>query len=97
MQLPDVINGGFEAFGAWAVWKNVARLRKDRDVKGIVWEYQVVFWIWGLWNIFYYPNLHQWFSTAAAIVLMLGNMTWVALWLKILKDKEIFTRNRYGL
>lgn len=84
---PDIINGLFEAFGAYACWGNVARLKKDRDVKGIVWQYTAVFWVWGLWNVFYYPWLAQWFSFVAGCVLVVGNGVWLWMWLKIRSTK----------
>lgn len=80
MSWPDLINGLFEAFGAFACWGNVIRLRRDRDVKGIVWQYTAVYWVWGLWNLFYYPWLHQWFSFYAGVVLVSGNGVWVFTW-----------------
>ena len=84
----DMVNGLFEAFGAWAVWGNVARLRKDRDVKGIVWQYTAVFMVWGWWNLYYYPSLGQWWSTAAGAVLVIGNTVWVFMWLKIRRSRK---------
>lgn len=81
--LPDVTNGLFEAFGAWSVWANVARLRKDRDVKGVVWQFTIVWWLWGVWNLFYYPFLGQWYSTIAGAVLVTGNGVWLYTWRKI--------------
>jgi len=75
--VPDLINGLFEAFGAWAVWSNVAKLRRDRCVRGVTWQYTIVYWAWGMWNLFYYPDLHQWLSTAAGAVLVAGNLVWV--------------------
>lgn len=86
LPLPDLINGCFEGFGAYAAWGNVRRLKVDRDVKGIVWQYTAVWWVWGVWNIAYYPILHQWFSALAGVVLCIGNGVWVWTWVKIRKD-----------
>lgn len=88
MQLPDLINGAFEAFGAWSVWANVKRLQRDRDVKGIVWQFTIVWWLWGVWNLFYYPSLHQFASFIAGIVLVAGNAVWLVTWLKIRGEKR---------
>lgn len=82
---PDVVNGSFEAGGAVAVWMNVAKLSKDREVKGVVWQFSVFWWVWGLWNLLYYPLLGQWLSTVSTVAICLGNMMWVVLWLKIRK------------
>lgn len=83
MHLPDAVNGLFEAFGAWSVWANVKRLKQDRDVKGIVWQFTIVWWLWGLWNLFYYPSLDQWVSTVAGAVLVTGNAVWLWTWMRI--------------
>lgn len=84
----DVINALFEAFGAWAIWCNVARIRKDRAIKGVVWQYTAVYWLWGCWNLFYYPNLGQWFSTVAGVAVTLGNLTWLIYALKVVRAER---------
>lgn len=86
----DLINGGFELFGAVAIWGNVRRLWLDREVKGIDWKNIVFFWTWGLWNCFYYPALGQYLSFYAGAILALGNTIWVGMyvymrWKKLLK------------
>lgn len=88
MNGPDVVNGAFEAFGAWSVWANVKRLRRDRDVKGIVWQFTIVWWLWGVWNLYYYAHLSQFVSWAAGVVLVVGNAVWLIVWLKILRSKK---------
>lgn len=84
MNYPDLINGLFESFGVFAVWGNVLRLKRDKDVKGIVWQFTIVYWLWGLYNCFYYPWLHQWFSFSAGLVLCIGNGFWLYHWINIL-------------
>ena len=89
MNAPDAINAMFEACGAWSVWANVARLRRDRDVKGVVWQFTVVWWMWGIWNLWFYgPALHQWLSEAAGAVLVCGNLVWLVVWLWILHERR---------
>lgn len=87
MNTPDLVNAAFEAFGAWSVWANVARLKRDRDVKGVVWQFTIVWWAWGMWNLIYYPVLGQWFSTAAGMVLVAGNARWLWVWLIIRRER----------
>lgn len=90
MNLPDLVNATFEAFGAWSVWANVKRLRKDRDVKGVVWQFTIVWWLWGVWNLLYYgPILHQWFSEVAGAVLVSGNLVWLVVWLRIMRERKV--------
>lgn len=81
---PDTINALFEAVGAVLSWINFRKLLADREVKGIHWPITGFWAAWGLWNLYYYPALEQWFSFAAGVFLVSGNLAWVAavLWLK---------------
>lgn len=81
ISLLDLGNGAFEAFGAWGAWANVKRLRRDRRVQGVDWRFTVVWQCWGMWNLFYYWGLNQYFSWAAGLVLTAGNTLWlITLW-----------------
>ena len=85
---PDAVNSCFEALGAWFAWANVKRLSKDREVKGVVWQFTIAWWLWGAWNLAYYgPLLHQWVSECAGAVLVCGNAMWLYTWLKIRGEK----------
>lgn len=86
---PDFINGCFECVGAYFVWRNAWQLRKDREVKGVYWPTTVFFTVWGLWNLVFYSALEQWWSWAAGIVLMLGNVAWVVQLAIYMKTKKI--------
>lgn len=74
----DLINAAFELVGAVIVWLNVLKLYRDREIKGIYWPTFAFFASWGLWNLFYYPSLEQWFSFFAGVVLTAGNIAWIA-------------------
>jgi hypothetical protein len=78
MNGPDLINGIFEAGIAVFLWKGVLMLRVDKEVKGFYWP--TVAWTaaWGLWNLFYYPHLGQWFSFGGGVAVVLVNITWLA-------------------
>ena len=76
MKIPDLINGMFEAAGSVAIWMNVARLVKDKQVRGVCWEASVFWTSWAYWNIFYYPHLHQWMSFAGGISIAVANTVW---------------------
>jgi hypothetical protein len=84
----DVVNGCFEMAGALSAWMNVRRLRRDREVKGIVWQWTIVCQFWGIWNIWYYYGLHQWFSWTAGIALCAGNTVWVITMGNIIRDHK---------
>lgn len=79
MNLADWINGAFELAGGVMTWLNVARLRRDKEIKGVYWPLWIFFTAWGFWNLFYYPYLQQWVSFVGGIFLAFGNLVWVSL------------------
>jgi len=62
--IPDLINGLFEFAGAFALALNVRQLWRDKEVKGVHPIPTAFFAAWGLWNLFYYPHLGQYWSLA---------------------------------
>ncbi len=82
----DVANAAFELFGAVLNWKNVAQIRRDRRVRGVDWRTWVFFTAWGWWNLYYYPSLGQWFSTAAGAVMVTANTVWISYAIKYRKN-----------
>jgi len=81
MEYNDLVNGLFELCGAFLLWVNVRKLHTDKQVRGVFWPVTAFFGVWGLWNLYYYPSLDQWFSFAAGIVLVTANIVWV--WMAI--------------
>lgn len=77
IHIPDLVNGLFECVGGLSLLKNVKRIRRDKQVRGTVWEITIFFTAWGYWNMFYYPNLDQWISFAGGCVICLANTVWV--------------------
>lgn len=90
--IPDLINATFELVGAVLCWRNAYQLYRDREVRGVYWPMYAFFAAWGVWNLFYYPALGQWFSFAAGVFLCAGNCAWVAgvLWLRWSAAQEEF-------
>lgn len=78
----DIVNGSFEVVGAIATWANVRRLIVDKRLQGVNWYSMAFFAAWGLWNLVYYPHLNQWASFVGGVLLVSGNLVWVALALK---------------
>jgi hypothetical protein len=74
---PDLINGLIELAGAWFTWRNAWQLMRDRKLCGVYWPTTVFFTVWGVWNLFFYPSLGQWFSFYAGILLVIGNAAWL--------------------
>jgi len=77
MQIPDLINGAFELWGGIAMWLNVRQLWKDKEHKGVFVPAQQFFFVWGLWNLFYYPSLHQIASFIGGLCICSANFTYV--------------------
>ncbi len=79
MQIADLINGSFEIFGGIAMAGNVLRLHKDKQTRGVNGLVQAFFTSWGLWNLYYYPQLGQWVSFAGGLTLVIANAFYIAL------------------
>jgi hypothetical protein len=80
---------------------NVRQIWRDRSVTGFYWPTQAFIAAWGLWNLYFYPALGQWFSFAGGVFLPLGNITWtllaanysssspqVPVWIRFVQGKE---------
>lgn len=76
---PDMINGLFEIVSAGFSAKNVQAVYKEKQVRGVYWPFWIFLSTWGLWNVFYYPHLEQWWSTVGGIILVSVNITWTIL------------------
>lgn len=74
---PDFINGLFEFIGAIICFSNVKRIRQDKTVKGFDPRTKVFFTLWGIWNIYFYSHLDQWFSWFGGIALTVVNTIWL--------------------
>ena len=77
--LPDVINGGFEAFGGIFILNHCRALYKDKLVKGISIISTIFFLSWGLWNLYYYPSLNQWWSFYGGLLIAVSNVLWISM------------------
>jgi len=79
MMTPDQINGAFEFVGGICNWLNVRRYLQHRKVQGIFWPTSIFYATWGIWNLFYYPALHQPLSFVGGLFLTSATLTWLAL------------------
>lgn len=77
--MSDMINGLFELIGSGFLVLNVLKLRKDKEVKGVSWIAVGFFFLWGLWNLFYYPSLDQWCSFAGGCCIATVNAAWLVM------------------
>lgn len=85
----DVVNGAFELGGALANVANVLALYRAKRVQGVnIWA-SAFFTSWGVWNLYFYPSLGQWWSAAGALAIVLVNGLWVGMAI-------YYTRRVYG-
>lgn len=74
---PDFFNGCFEFGGALWLLKDVAALYRARKIEGVHWAPRAYFALWGVWNLFYYPALSQWWSFSGGLAIVCVNTFWV--------------------
>ena len=77
--IPDHINGLFELVGGLLTWLSVRRLVIDKEVKRVSWWPIGFFTVWGVWNLYYYPYLSQWWSFVGGCFIVVANTVWLAL------------------
>jgi hypothetical protein len=77
--LGDAVNGLFETIGAVCIFANIRALLRDKQVRGVYWPATAFFWAWGIWNLWFYPSLGQWFSFAGGLLICACNFVWLAL------------------
>ena len=74
----DVINALFEFSGTGFIGVSIWRIAREKAVAGVSWTSPAFFFIWGLWNLVYYPSLGQWWSFAGGMCLSTANAIWIA-------------------
>ena len=77
----DIMNALFEFVGGLFLWMNVITLYKDKATKGIYYPTVVFFFFWGVWNLWYYPSLNQWWSFVGGVWLATANLVWILLFI----------------
>jgi len=75
----DVTNALFELVGGLFVCRSIVILLRDKMVRGMDWTMIAFFAAWGVWNLFYYPHLGQWWSFSAGVFIAFANVTYVCL------------------
>lgn len=79
MNLPDVINAGFEFGAGFAVLHHCAKVYEHKQVRGVSHAAVLFFTVWGVWNLFYYPHLGQFWSFAGGIFVTLANALYLGM------------------
>ena len=87
---PDIINGVFETLGGFFLMLGVFKLHKDKLVKGVSWLATSFFAVWGMWNLYFYTSLEQWYSFYGGVFLVTVNTYYVAQMIYyVRKEKKI--------
>lgn len=75
----DQGNAVFELFGAALTLLHSRAILRDRRVAGVSLFAVLGFSAWGVWNLFYYPFLGQWWSFSAGLLLCTSNLLYLLL------------------
>jgi hypothetical protein len=73
----DLTNSLFEVGLAMMLLLNLQRIRRDKKVQGFDWRVVAFTTAWGVWNLFYYPSLSQWYSFYGGIAVVTVNIIWL--------------------
>ncbi len=84
----DSVNAFIELLGGFVLLLNVKRILKDKLVRGMDWRVMAFFTLWGLWNLYYYPQLDQWWSAAAAGWTAAINMIYLSLMIYYIRREK---------
>ena len=79
MNWPDIVNGLWEATGALFILNHCRAVFRAGRVAGVSILSTVFFTGWGIWNLFYYPNLNQYASFVGGILIVVANILWIVL------------------
>lgn len=75
----DIINAMFQFASALFILNNCRVLYNDKQVKGVSAASVAFFFLWGIWNMIFYPALGQTYSFYAGILVVIANSTWLYL------------------
>jgi hypothetical protein len=77
--LSDMTMGLIQVAGAGFLGVSVLQLFRRKYVGGVS-AVTVSFWVaWGLWDLYYWPSLGQWWAFGGAVVVTMMNMLYVGL------------------
>ncbi len=86
---PDQINGLFELVGALFILNHCRVLYKDKQVRGVSILSTAFFFLWGVWNVFYYPHLDQRYSFYAGLCITAANTLWIVMLVHYSRKKRV--------
>lgn len=86
---PDQINALFEFCGAVFILNHCRVLFKAKQVAGVSLLSTAFFFLWGVWNVFYYPHLDQWYSFYAGLCITAANTLWIVMLVHYSRKKRV--------
>ena len=86
---PDLINGVFETLGGLFVANHCRALMKDKAVKGLSILSVICFFLWGVWNLWYYPHLGQMWSFYGGVATVSANVVYISLLLYYKRNQNV--------
>ena len=75
----DQINACLELAGAIFLVPTLIEAYNKKRIVGVHYITPIFFSLWGLWNIFYYPSLNQYWSASAACIMLSVNIIWLVM------------------
>lgn len=78
----DITNALFELFAGIMIFNHCRVLMADKHVAGVSTLSTVFFLLVGIWNLYYYPHLEQWYSLIAGTTVVTSNGLYIYLLLK---------------
>ena len=74
----DIINSGLVFIAGAFILISVKKLYKDKIVKGVSWAHVGFFTLYGLWHIYFFSSLEQWWSVVGGTCTTIANTIWLA-------------------
>lgn len=75
----DLVTASFNFVAGLFILNNCRVLWNQKLVRGVSVVSTAFFFIWGCWNVVYYPGLGQIWSFRAGLFEMFSNCLWIAL------------------
>lgn len=75
----DLVNGLFECSGALFILNHCRVVLKDKAVNGVSILSTFWFFLWGVWNMYYYPTLNQPLSFWGGTIMVICNFVYICL------------------
>jgi len=83
----DIINASFAMLAGIAVLNHCRTVIKHKEVAGVSILSTAFFTVWGVWNLYYFPSLGQWWSFYGGLIVVFANTLWVFLLIKYRKGE----------